>query len=271
MIIKSMSRSEASFGQLVRYIAEGCQDRTFNLYRNLFVTDEASVISAFDKNGKLLKARKNGITMHHEIISITRAAGVPLHHQKQVLFEIASRYASERAPHCLMFGALHEDKENNLHYHLMISVNRKDEAKRHRLSKADFISLQRRLEAHVLADYPELQQAVAINKTAERKKTQATQELERRTGSLPERDELSQGLKSLFEMAKSEEQFRSLLRQAGFTVYVRGKHVGFKHEATGKRYRLATLGLTTDFLTMSHRIEAAAQYRRSQSSQQSLR
>ncbi|MGL4396270.1 MAG: hypothetical protein ACRCS9_07015 [Hyphomicrobium sp.] len=263
-----MSRSEASFGQLVRYIGEGCQDTTFNLYRNLFVTDEAGLIAAFEKNGKLLKARKNGITMHHEIISITRARGTPLDRQKQALFEIASRYASERAPQCLIYGALHEDKENNLHYHLMISVNRKDEAKRHRLPKADFIALQRRLEAHVLADYPELQQAVAINKKAERKKTQAAQELERRTGALPERDQLAQGLKSLFKIAQSEEQFRSLLRQAGFTIYVRGKHVGFKHEASGKRYRVQTLGLTAEFVAMTRRIEAAAQNRRSQSSQQ---
>ena len=86
MIIKSMSRSEASFAQLVRYISAGSADRSHNLYRNLFATSDSGIAAAFEENGKLLKARKNGVFMYHEIISITRSGSATLDRQKQALF-----------------------------------------------------------------------------------------------------------------------------------------------------------------------------------------
>ena len=74
MIIKSMSRKDATFSQLVTYISrDQAADRSNVLKHNLHGQDDPAIVAELEANGRLLKARKNGVVMYHEIISITRS------------------------------------------------------------------------------------------------------------------------------------------------------------------------------------------------------
>lgn len=123
MIVKSMSRKEPSFRQLVGYIDRGASGTAWRIRHNLLARNLGAIRDEFSQNGDLLQRRKNGVYLYHEIISITRAKGVNLERQKSALRSIAERYIAERCPENLVFGNLHEDQEHSLHYHLIISAN----------------------------------------------------------------------------------------------------------------------------------------------------
>ncbi len=255
MIIKSLSRKEPSYGQLVRYIEAGSADDKGRIHHNLFVRAPDEVVAAFKKNGALVAKRKNGVMLYHEILSISRATSLDTETQKELLAEIVRRYLSERAPHCLAYGALHEDKVNNLHYHLVISANVAGEKKRHRLSKGDFRRVQRDLERRVLDQYPELEQTRAIDKRAERKRSHGSVELERKTGALPQVEVVKRSLTHAFASAATMPELHQLLTDAGLKLYARGKSIGAINLQTGRKHRLKTLGVMDDLTTAIKRIE----------------
>lgn len=255
MIIKSLSRKEPSYGQLVRYIEAGSADDRARIHHNLFVRSPEDVVIAFKENGTLMAKRKNGVMLYHEILSITRASGLDTETQKELLAEIVRRYLMERAPHCLAYGALHEDKANNLHYHLAISANAAGGKKRHRLSKGEFRRVQRDLERRVLDQYPELEQARAIDKRAERKRSQGSVELERKIETLPQVEAVTQSLTHAFANAGTMQELHQMLTDASLQLYRRGKSIGAINLETGRRHRLKTLGVMDDLTTAIKRIE----------------
>lgn len=241
MIIKSMSRKEASFGQLMDYIdRDGGEERSRIRY-NLISRDRERIRAEFEQNAEHMQSRKNGVFMYHEIISITRARGVDLETQKERLHQIAQEYVAARAPRNLCYGGLHDDKDHSLHYHLMISANRAGEAKRHRLSKEQFRTIQISLERYVLETYPELEQKVAIDKTAEARVTRKEAELKRRTGEVPERVKLGDRVREVASNARDRESLLRELEASGLELYIRGQNIGIIDRESGKRHRVKTL------------------------------
>lgn len=241
MIIKSMSRKEASFGQLMDYIDRDGGDEHSRIRYNLLGRDRERIRDEFEQNAEHMKRRKNGVYMYHEIISITRARGIDLETQKQRLYEIAQEYVAARAPRNLCYGGLHDDKDHSLHYHLMISANRAGEAKRHRLSKEQFRSIQVSLERHVLETYPELEQKVAIEKAAETRIPKPESELKRRGGKATQREEVRARIDEALKHSKDRDSLLSALESRGFELYVRGQNIGVIDRDTGKRHRVKTL------------------------------
>ena len=123
MIIKSMSRKEPSFAQLIGYIDRHEGQSRWRIRHNVFAREPEHIRSEFEQNSDLLQRRKNGVYLYHEIISITRAEGLSSNEQKARLQKIAERYIAERCPDNLVYGNLHEDQEHSYHYHLIISAN----------------------------------------------------------------------------------------------------------------------------------------------------
>lgn len=123
MIVKSMSRKQASFGQLIGYIDREPIPDAYRIRHNLFGRDPQHVREEFEANASLLSSRKNGVSLYHEILSITRARGLSDEQQKQRLTQIAQDYIAARCPCNLVYGGLHEDKHHSFHFHLMISAN----------------------------------------------------------------------------------------------------------------------------------------------------
>jgi hypothetical protein len=243
MIVKSMSRKVASFGQLIGYIDRDAGQEAHRIRRNVWGRDPEHIRAEFERNGNLLSRRKNGVYLYHEIISITRAKGLTPEQQKDRLQSIAETYIAARCPDNMVFGGLHQDKDHSYHYHLMISANRAGEPGRLRLSKAQFREVQVGLERHVLETYPELEQKVAIEKRAEHSKSRGEAELERRTGEVPKKDQLRARLGAALESAQDRDSLMQALGRENFELYVRGKTLGVTDHETGQNHRLKTLGL----------------------------
>lgn len=243
MIVKSMSRKVPSFGQLLGYIDRDEGQERWRIRHNVMARDPDRIRAEFEQNGALLSRRKNGVYLYHEIISITRAAGLSEEAQKARLQQIAEEYVTARCPDNLVYGGLHQDKEHSFHYHLMISANRVGDSRRLRLTKAQFREVQVQLERHVLQTMPELEQKVAIDKRADRRKSRAEAELERRTGEVPKKDQLRARVLEALEAASDRDALLQALGRSELELYVRGKTLGVIDLETGEKHRLKTLDL----------------------------
>ena len=260
-----MSRKEPSFAQLYDYIT---RDESYNTsYRyahNFFVQDRDQIIEEFELNAKLCPKRKNGNYLYHEIISITRSDAVSEKRQMELLINVANLYIQERAKNCLVFGGLHDEKDDNLHIHLMISANQLDQRKKHRLTKANFNQIKRNIESYVLEHYPELKQEILITQSVEelkakRQKKQQKSEKEyqysKRTGKLSQKEQFKMKLQGIFDQCSSKQAFFDLLAASHIEMYNRGKTIGFLDQDTGRKHRLKTLGLESEFERVHSNLE----------------
>lgn len=256
MIIKSMTRKQATFSQLVDYFEEEKKhDNKFNLYHNLYSKSSENVKEEFSKNAEFLKERKNGVFMYHEILSIKKSSKISLEKQKEIIFDLAEKYLQERAKNNLAYGVLHDDKSDNLHYHFVISSNEVKQKTKHRLSKKVFDKIKKDLENYMVDMYPEMEQKAVINKTKDEKISTREYELKKRTGKQSERDQVKSKLKVVFEKSKTKQDFFNNLADSGFELYVHGNTIGVKSKETGLNYRLRTLGLLDEFYKISPAIQ----------------
>jgi len=251
MIIKSMSRKEPSFAQLISYMSSEKADARYDLHWNCFSRSHDDLVAEFEQNARLLSKRKNGNYLYHEILSLAVAADADPQMYKERLREIAERYIAERGPHNLAFGCLHEDHAHNLHYHLLISANERGERVRYRLPKKKFDTLKRELEAHVLKQYPELKQRALIGAVSSNEKMSVKAgEMQRRLGKLPEREAIKTILSDAMAQTNSMHNFCFFLSEQGLEFYTRGKNFGVQatHEnGKTRKYRFSTPGVHDDF------------------------
>lgn len=260
MIIKVMTRKDASFRQLIAYVNKDAADARYVLTHNLLAPDPAAIATEFESNARLLRQHANGTVMFHDIVSITRSRTLGLERQKEILKDIARDYIARRAPDHLVYAGLHEDHAKHLHYHFIISANAVGEWKRAHLSKPQLRTLQSDMEKHVLARYPDLeQQPVMARKAKGAKISQPGQELLRRTGKVPERQRVSDTLAAILSAAQSPDDLFAKLTDARMELYRRGKSVGMRDLEAGRNHRLDTLGLRDAFKVMSDRFAVVPQ------------
>ena len=267
MIIKSLSRKSPTFGQLAAYMSSEKSDARFDLYRHCYKRNPDDIAAEFFDNSRHLTKRKNGNYLYHEIISLSVEDGADPEAYKVGLQNIVDTYVEARCPDNLVYGCLHQDHGHNLHYHLMISANARGEAKRTRLTRAQFDVIKRKLEEHVLRDYPELKQKELIGANREGEKmSRKAGEVQRRLGALPKREEVKETLLAAMNQTSSMGNFHFYLEERGYQFYVRGKNYGVEvaHEdGTTKKYRFSTLGVHDQFeafselVTRSERVDQA--------------
>jgi hypothetical protein len=265
MIIKSMSRKHPSFNQLIDYIESErkLKSRGFSIYHNTYNRESDHLKSEFTENARYLKFRKNGVYLYHEVISITRTQHIPEDQQKEILKNIVTEYLRMRAKNNLAYAVLHEDKKDNLHFHIVISANEAESDTRKWLTKATFADIQTQLEKWVLETYPELEQKAVFyqNQTDQEKQERANKarlsnkgaELKRRTGKTSTRDTMKATLESVFENARDGQHFTDLLNKEGLTLYQRGKQHGVIAK-DGTKYRFSTLGLAEEWEALDKRM-----------------
>lgn len=242
MIIKSMSRKEPSFGALMDYIDRELGQEETRIRHNLMGRGRDRIRAEFERNGHLLRRRKNGVYLYHEIISLTRAQGIPAKAQHELLHRIVQQYIAARCPDNLCYGGMHQDKDHSYHFHLMISANRAGEEKRFRLTKKQFRDIQVGLEAHVLEHHPELEQQLAIGKRADRTPARGAVEHERRTGRPPSRQEAILGrLRAAYDASHDRSTLEAALAAQGF-----------RHEPRGTVFAR----VIDEYSTKPHRIKA---------------
>ena len=261
MIIKSMSRKQASFGQLVDYFEDGRQDEKHTIYHNVFANNTENIKAEFNKNATFLSKRKNGVYLYHEVLSITKSTKLTEEKQKDILNEIAKKYIQGRAKDNLVYGVMHHDKKDHLHYHFMISSNELEGNTKHRLSKEEFSQFKKDLESYVLEVYPELEQKKLINKESGAEKEIGEKlsnkgvELKRRTGKTSQKDSVKERLRAVFSLSKNKADFFNGLQNENLSIYVNGNTIGILDKATQRKHRLKTLGMLDEFNAISQVIE----------------
>lgn len=249
MIIKSMSRKSRSFSQLFRYMKEGSsQNSKYDFFsKNLYSNKDKDITAEFLKNARLLKKRKNGNYLFHEVISLTRSKQLTLKQQKKRLFDIIRIYTEKRCNNNLVAGFLHDDKENNIHYHLMISSNEIGEPQNQRLPKHLFDKAKKEAEKYAISKYPELEQDILINANKNQKKAKKSKG-EKRKGEKPdEKARIKETIKQIFFKSHSKQNFFERLTEENIELYIRGKTIGFINKEDNKKYRLKTLGLESEY------------------------
>lgn len=244
MIIKSMSRKEPSFEQLINYMDSEKTDERYNIFHNCYSETTEDLAREFEENATNLPKRKNGVYLYHEILSIKSVQKLDRELQKEILRKVALRYIEGRASKNLVYGALHNDKEHNLHYHLLISSNEVVGKKRIRLSKAQFETLKVDLERYVLEQYPQLKQErlISLDKTSKISKSEQ------------QKNQVKETFLNALSENNSYLDLSYALQKEGIEIYERGKTLGLK-TSSGKKHRMKTLGVEDEYLAFVHQRE----------------
>lgn len=276
MIIKSLGRKASAkitgggatrtpFSNLLRYMtrdhASGKSQSVLwhGLYGDEGMSD-SEIVAAFEENARLLKERKNGNVLYHEILSFS--AGYQLREEALVraVADIGQEYLRHRAANQLAFGAIHFDTDH-IHLHLMISANAIGKTERTRLSKAEFADIQKTVEAFTLERYGDLAQTRIYgrdDRDRERLKTQTHEQAMRvRTGAPSRKEALKAKLHGFFERAETAAELARLLAGENLAFYARGRSTGvIVREADGgeRRHRLSTLGLEAHYQRTTERL-----------------
>lgn len=256
MIIKSLSRKDPSFKQLINYLQRD-YDKQYIFSHNLYVnnlTNIDEVNKEFLENYKFLKKQKNSNALYHDIISFSKSDN-DIKIQKDALFDVVNEYIKVRANKCLVYGIMHEG-HNNIHYHLMISSNEIENNKNHYLSIKQFNDVKKGAEIYVNQKYPELKQGIVIN-IDKKQKTKSRKEFEyiKRTGNKSQKEIFKDKLKDVFQQSKTKQDFFDNLYKNKIDIKVRNTTITFLDLVTGGRHRLKKLDLENEFNLMSKKIE----------------
>ena len=246
MIVKSMARKGPSFAQLIAYINEGAERDDPIFVRNLYASSVPEwTAGQFMENHRLLKARKGGNSLYHEVIALKAQEGLSIDQLRKALLELAERYVSLRAPRQLAWGRVHLDNRHP-HIHLMISANELGMAQRVRLTKGAFGLIQTDLERYAKTHFPELKLPDLYDKEARTaqpslKITRKEGERQRRTGWPSTKTRVAETIKQELGPKATWQQVQDLARSKGWKAYQRGQTYGLIVE--GRKHRLKTLGL----------------------------
>ncbi|RLA84253.1 MAG: hypothetical protein DRG78_01975 [Epsilonproteobacteria bacterium] len=247
MIIKSMSRANQTFYQLIRYFEKEqiLNKFAWNLYSDL--EDEAELTREFLDNAQYLKNSRGKVYLYHEILSLEKN-NLTLEEQQQIINDLTKQYIQQRANNHLVYGVIHNDT-NNLHMHLMISSNKVLEHKRTRLSKAQFKQIQKNLELYKNLTYKHQLKPTYIYlkpKVKEHIKEKIQeQEMKHRRKKQTKKEFVREQLQNIFKRSISKVALENSLKNKNFEINTRGLNIGVRFE--NKNYRLKTLGLDYEY------------------------
>jgi len=251
MIIKSMSRKTASFGQLLTYLNK--PDRKGDaLTHNLTSDGEdlGAVLGEFLANARLLPSRRRGNMLFHEVLSFAPADAPVL--GAGLIEDLTRRYLELRAPRALAYARAHFDAECP-HEHIMISANNVTSSRRLRVARSRFARIKRELERYQLERYPQLRHSVAhreagkVRPTCRKEDERWRRQRSQRTSPPSRKEILKAQLATLLNGSWSEADFVMRMEGIGQTLYFRGGQAGVIDTETGRRYRLRTLGVDGEF------------------------
>lgn len=263
MIIKSMSRKQPSFAQLLDYFHKEAGDSlTFvrNLYADPF--DLEALSKEFEENYEYLPVRANGNALYHEVVVLEKAPSISGKRQLEILYDLVTQYAVHRAPDAMIYGRAHSDTDY-CHFHLLISSNAVRSTQRSRLSKREFFKAQHELEAYKLEKYPELDHERYYDQHHSGSQVRdAEYQLQRRTKKPSERAKIASIVRACISISISKADFENELAHRDIHLYERGRNWGVIAQPKDRKFRIKTLGLEAEFkqlLANEHNKEVRSQ------------
>jgi len=240
--MKSMSRSDSSFNQLLSYLEkdETLDRYTWNMYADIEKNHDLE--NEFMNNAEHIKESRGKVYMYHEVLSL-QDNDLTQSRQREILFDLANEYVKQRAGNHLVYGAVHNDTDN-LHIHLIISSNKVNANKRTRLSKKELAQIQFNVQEYKNTKYKELAPTNYYTKTKDLSKSkQKEQEIKHSRGKQTIKEQVRENLKSMFENSFTKEQLRSAMKEKAYEFTRENKSV----KVNGRSYRLKTLGLENSY------------------------
>ena len=113
------------------------------------------IIKSFLDNADLIKQRKNGNYLIHQIISLPKDLPAPRNKQRECLYFLAEKWLKQTYSNHLAFFVVHEDKEH-YHAHIMLSANQVQSRVKPRLSSWKFNWNRAEFELYQAVKFPEL-------------------------------------------------------------------------------------------------------------------
>jgi hypothetical protein len=254
MIVKSFTRKKACFRQLLEYMTKSAspdhEPLLFNLRSNSHLPNELE--KEFLDNSRYAVARKNGVMMYHEILSL--GSGDQAEVTADMLDTLALQYLEMRAPHALAVGVTHFDASNP-HLHLLISGNEIESQKQSRISRARFTKIKKELEHRQQELYPFLEHSIAFpehgyqtSPSIRVRKTAKEYEQSRRLGAggsqaTNKKTKIGMMVGDFLQRADDEQTFKEWLAVSNLALYHRGRQAGIQCQESKRKYRLSTLGI----------------------------
>lgn len=233
MIIKSKTRKQGSFKQLLNYMIKG-EERVPEsriILHNLMGDSIDDWVKEFQANEKhRRRKRKNSVKLYHEILAWHPDDTDYL--TLDIIEDLTREYIHLRNPNGLYVGAIHLSQDH-YHVHLCISGLEYQSGQALRISKQDFRVVKERVQELEQSRYPALHYS-KVDHSGGKYLQRAKQEISR--------SKIQKQILELSHSASSAKDFLQMLNEHGFEVYSRrGKPTGIFFK--GKRYRFSTLGL----------------------------
>lgn len=247
-IIKSKGRKDRDYKQLVEYMFQHDheQENSFTYLHNMFDKKEDDIdgiITNLTDNISLLKKRKGGVGMYHEMISFSPMDTTYLKDHPEILEDIAEQYMELRAGNRIGLAKPHYDKDH-IHIHCCFTPNGVGEKKTSRLSKTEFQHIRCEIEKYQLSRYPELHHSYVHIRDADQSKDiiQSPSEwgMTQRGQKSDKKYKISTRVTNAINDVNSIEAIDSSLRDFDLQPYYRNDVLqGILVD--GRKYRLTTL------------------------------
>jgi len=247
-IIKSKGRKDRDYDQLVRYMFQHDDEQAhkFTYFHNIYATDENDVdhiVTQLKENIALLKKRKGGVGMYHEMISFSPKDTDYLVRHPEVIEDVTQQYMELRAGGRVGIAKPHYDKDH-IHVHCCFTPNELGVSKTSRISKAKFQQIRRSIEEYQLTHYPNLHSSYVHLRDAMQSNETTKSPLEWGMEQRGQRSErkilLGHQIRELIEKIDSLSSLEEALVQADFQPYYRNDILqGIIVD--NRKYRLTTL------------------------------
>lgn len=247
MILKSTSRKDTNFRQIVDYLHKEGRGEDFAItYLHNIDTrpdDLEGIVEIFKKNDQFRKKRKNGVVFFHEIMAFAPEDRAAIIRQPDLLRDLIAKYIELRSPHAIVLARPHLE-EKHIHIHFVISANEAGHHTSQRISKKELEEIKQQIRAYQQKLFPELVHSYRSGRGEGTIKTmtQTTWQMEKRGAEQTQKNKLKKLLVTAIDQVDSWENLVDRLKKEGIEVYNRqSRIVGVVWQ--GRRYRFVTLML----------------------------
>lgn len=244
MILKSLSRTTPSYGQLIDYIfsdrsaIKDEKGNPFMIRHNISGNTFDDYVQAYTDNEKLrIHHRKGQVMLYHTILSWHHTNTKQLN--LEVLENLGKKYFELRGINGMYLAGVHGDKEH-IHMHVIQSPLEIYSSKVMRQSKAEHLDMKRKLQEYEQTTY-NLSESRVNHGSGKAIISDREYQIENRTGRISRKHEVSNILADCFEHSYSKNDFYERVTNAGLTIYERGnKAYGIEDDKFNMRFK--TLG-----------------------------
>ncbi len=247
MIVKLLSRHNASYDSLIGYIlkgarAKGKEPQVFT--HNLRSEDKKGWVKEYIENEALRQhPRSNQVYLYHEIISFSNKEETGAI-TKEMLDDIGNQYISLRGKDGVFMGAVHQEK-GHTHIHFCTSGVKFRTGMAFRMSRYELQGVKIKLQEYHKQKYPEIKQSFPKHGKGQEYVTDREWQARHKDERAVLKSEISAQVKSCFDVAKSQKEFLELLRDKGLHHYERsGKATGITYEDT--KFRFSRMGISNE-------------------------